>query len=100
MQNLAGRLIPPVCTGRHYGAMADEVMDYRGLSSYLKMAQGTLRHQVMRGEIPCIKIGRNVRFAKKDIDAWLKEHRRLPKRIQDENAGDGLFAVTEAVGGA
>ena len=49
----------------------DEVFDYRGLSVYLKVAQGTLRHKVMRGEIPHIKIGRSVRFAKKQIDAWL-----------------------------
>ena len=49
----------------------DEVMDYRGLSVYLKAAQGTLRHKVMRGEIPYIKIGRSVRFVKKQIDVWL-----------------------------
>ena len=50
----------------------DEVMDYRGLSVYLKLAQGTLRHRVMRGEIPYIKIGRSVRFGKKQIDRWLE----------------------------
>ena len=50
----------------------DEVMDYRGLSVYLKLAEGTLRHRVMRGEIPYIKIGRSVRFAKKHIDRWLE----------------------------
>jgi excisionase family DNA binding protein len=54
----------------------DEVMDYRGLSVYLKMAHGTLRHKVMRGEIPFYKIGSSVRFAKKDIDAWLAGYRR------------------------
>jgi len=69
----------------------DEVMDYRGLSVYLKVAEGTLRHWVMRGKIPCIKIGRSVRFAKKHIEMWLegqtKETRRVPvtgKEVQND----------------
>ena len=34
----------------------DEVMDYRGLSGYVKLAERTLRKIVMRGEIPFFKI--------------------------------------------
>ena len=62
--------------------LIDEVMDYRGLSVYLKYAQGTLRHWVMRKEIPHIKIGKSVRFYKKHIDAWLEENCRVQKRRQ------------------
>ena len=58
----------------------DEVMNYRGLSTYMKLAQGTLRHKVMRGEIPYFKIGWSVRFSKREIDLWLAEHHhREPK---------------------
>ena len=60
----------------------DEVMDYRGLSLYLKMAEGTLRHLVMRGEIPFFKIGRSVRFAKKHIDLWLEKKRRRAGAVE------------------
>jgi excisionase family DNA binding protein len=60
----------------------DEVMDYRGLSVYLKLSQGTLRHKVMNNEIPFFKIGFNVRFSKKHIDAWLEEHHRKSKSKQ------------------
>ena len=74
----------------------DEVMDYRGLSAYLKMAQGTLRHRVMRGEIPFFKIGSSVRFAKKHIDKWLEEHHRGPRRTQDGNGGGGGGLFTPA----
>jgi excisionase family DNA binding protein len=54
----------------------DEVMDYKGLSMYLKYSQGTLRQKVMNGEIPFYKIGAAVRFSKKKIDAWLEQHNR------------------------
>ncbi|MDR0497752.1 MAG: helix-turn-helix domain-containing protein [Treponema sp.] len=64
----------------------DEVMNYRGLSAYLKMAQGTLRHKVMRGEIPYFKIGQSVRFAKKHIDLWLEGRAKGP---QGKKAGNG-----------
>ncbi len=55
-------------------AKTDEVMNYKGLSAYLKLSQGTLRHKVMRNEIPFFKIGSSVRFSKTKIDAWLDEH--------------------------
>ena len=89
-QYLAGRLIPFVITGSDYWAMGtpiDEVMDYRGLAEYMKLAEGTLRHWVMSREIPYFKIGRSVRFSKKQIDLWLEGHYREPK-IQAKKSGD------------
>jgi excisionase family DNA binding protein len=75
----------------------DEVMDYRGLSLYLKIAPGTLRHWVMKGKIPCVKIGRNVRFSKKHIAAWLEGHRKELRRAKagndTESGGSELFPV-------
>jgi len=50
----------------------DEIMNYRGLSVYLKVAENTLRHWVMKGAIPYIKMGSSVRFVKKHIDAWME----------------------------
>ena len=78
-------------------AFADEVMDYRGLSAYLKLAQNTLRHKVMRNEIPFYKIGSSVRFCKKDIDEWLAGHRQYKKRdVADRGIESG--AVSSAGG--
>jgi excisionase family DNA binding protein len=56
----------------------NEVMDYKALAVYLKMAEGTLRHYVMREEIPFAKIGAHVRFLKTEIDRWLLERNRRP----------------------
>jgi excisionase family DNA binding protein len=70
---------------------SDEVMDYKGLSAYLKMAQNTLRHKVMRGEIPFFKIGKSVRFSKKYIGAWLEKHGKGPCR-KSESKRPGLFS--------
>ena len=65
--------------------VADEVMNYKGLAVYLKLSAGTLRHKVMRNEIPFFKIDGAVRFSKKIIDAWLAEKLKKPnkKPIQD-----------------
>jgi excisionase family DNA binding protein len=66
----------------------DEVLDYRGLSKYMKVAYGTLRHWVMEGKIPYFKIGRNVRFSKKAIDEWLvKYHREAENPVADNTGG-------------
>ena len=80
-----------------------EVMDYNGLSAYLKVAQGTLRHWVMKGKIPCIKIGRNVRFSKKQIDGWLEEQSQEWRGAQETNTDSTgleqeLFRSDELIG--
>jgi excisionase family DNA binding protein len=56
-----------------------EILNYQTLAVYLKMAEGTLRHYVMREEIPFVKIGAHVRFLKVEIDRWLLEGHRCPK---------------------
>jgi excisionase family DNA binding protein len=56
----------------------EEVMDYRGLAAYMKIAYGTLRHYVMTRQIPFIKVGARVLFYKKDIDVWLEKKSREP----------------------
>jgi excisionase family DNA binding protein len=56
----------------------DDVMSYKDLAVYLKMAEGTLRHYVMAQTIPFVKVGAHVRFLKREIDTWLKERQRCP----------------------
>ena len=64
-------------------AQPEEVMNYRGLSMYLKMAEGTLRHWVMNDKIPHFKIGKSVRFAKKEIDKWLSGYKQAKDLIEE-----------------
>jgi excisionase family DNA binding protein len=74
-------------------AKADEVMDYRALAAYLKLAEGTLRHYVMEGSIPFVKVGSRVRFLKGEIEKWLLERncrpagKRVAKGGADRNEG-------------
>jgi excisionase family DNA binding protein len=56
----------------------DEVMDYKALAAWLKLAEGTLRHYVMEGRLPFVKIGAHVRFLKPEIEKWLLERNRRP----------------------
>jgi excisionase family DNA binding protein len=96
----------PVVIGRGYFLVmnmkvitppTDDVMDYKGLSAYLKLSQSTLRHRVMRGKIPFFKIGFSVRFSKRDIDTWLEGYRKSPKRdvANGDSKGETVTAVKQ-----
>ena len=61
---------------------ADEVMNIKQLSSYLKLSIDTLRHKVMKEKIPFFKIDGAVRFSRKKIDVWLEEKHRGTKKKQ------------------
>jgi excisionase family DNA binding protein len=65
----------------------DEVMDYRALAAWLKLAEGMLRHYVMKGTIPFVKIGAHVRFLKPEIEKWLLERKGRPEGKQAKKGG-------------
>jgi len=63
--------------------MADDVMNYKQLSEYLKLSEGGLRQKVMKGNIPSFRIDGAVRFSKKAIDEWIEGlHQKGKKKNQ------------------
>jgi len=52
--------------------MADDVMNYKQLSEYLKLSEGGVRQKVMKGTIPSFRIDGAVRFSKKATDEWIE----------------------------
>jgi excisionase family DNA binding protein len=50
-----------------------QVMDIRELSEYLGIGKSKIYSLIRQKKIPASKIGRQYRFSKDVIDAWLKE---------------------------
>lgn len=50
-----------------------ELLTARELAQYLKLNPATVMRKAAKGEIPAIKIGRQFRFDKKQIDKWLTQ---------------------------
>jgi excisionase family DNA binding protein len=48
-------------------------------AAYVGFAPGTMRNKIWRREVPFLKLGRSVRFLKRDLDEWLDQHRVDPK---------------------
>ena len=49
-----------------------QVLTLKEVATYLKVSKDTIKRHVKKGNIPCFKIGRNYRFDKDVIDAWLR----------------------------
>ncbi len=45
------------------------------VARYLKISKSKIYYLVQRGEIPYIRIGRNVRIKESDLMKWLDKHR-------------------------
>jgi len=54
-------------------APTPEVMDIKALASYLKMGRSKIYSLIRQKKIPASRIGRQYRFSKSVVDAWLKE---------------------------
>lgn len=56
-----------------------EVMTIKELSAYLGIGKSKIYTLIKQKKIPASKIGRQYRFSKSLIDAWLKEKSIIPK---------------------
>ncbi|GHV15173.1 hypothetical protein FACS189491_12060 [Spirochaetia bacterium] len=72
------------------------LMEYRDLARYLKMTEGTIRHWVMKDEVPCFKIGASVRFSRRQIDTWLLDSYYRGPPVCRKRRSAALIAVTPA----
>lgn len=57
---------------------ADHLLDEQAAATYLDLKPGTLSvwRSTGRYAIPFVKIGRNVRYRRADLDAWLEQRTR------------------------
>jgi excisionase family DNA binding protein len=57
---------------RGNGGEAPRLLDLRATARYLTISERHLWAITARGDLPCIKLGRTVRYAIEDIEAYLK----------------------------
>ncbi|MDE2040000.1 MAG: helix-turn-helix domain-containing protein [Elusimicrobia bacterium] len=55
-----------------------EVMDIKALAQYLGMGRSKIYGLIRQKKVPASRIGRQYRFSKTLVDAWLKERLIMP----------------------
>jgi len=58
---------------RAYTGEVPEVMDIKALAQYLGMGRSKIYGLIRQRKVPASRIGRQYRFSKALVDAWLKE---------------------------
>ncbi len=59
-----------------------EVMDIKALARYLGMGRSKIYGLIRQRKVPASRIGRQYRFSKALVDAWLKERLIMPTQEQ------------------
>jgi excisionase family DNA binding protein len=52
------------------------------VGAYLQVHQRTLYRLIRNGQIPAVRVGRQWRFRRQDLDAWLNSGRQMGKRTR------------------
>ncbi len=66
--------------------MPEKLMSAKELSEYLDIELRTLYRYISGGEIPAIKMGKQWRFRRVDIENWLEERKvQSPKSAKSES---------------
>lgn len=68
-----------------------EIMTLEQTAEYLHLHPATVRDKARKGEIPATKLGRQWRFVKTQLDAWLGQRPELPEEAEDW----ALIAIVE-----
>jgi len=61
--------------------MEETIYTVPEVAAYLKICKSKLYAMIRRGEIPHIKIGKNVRILESDLEAWLEEQRKPARQL-------------------
>ena len=67
---------------KSYTGAVPEVMDIKALAQYLGMGRSKIYGLIRQKKVPASRIGRQYRFSKPLVDAWLKE--RLIMRPEEQ----------------
>lgn len=59
---------------------ADAILTLKQASEYLQVPKGTIYQLTHRREICFNKVGRSLRFRKKDLDGWLTENKKATRK--------------------
>jgi len=76
--------LPPAGTGSG-SALKKRLLTAGEAAEYLGLSEQTVRQWAHMRRIPCVKLGRALRFDIEDLDLWLEEHRR-PAREETARA--------------
>ena len=63
----------------------NEIMTTREVAAYLRLHEVTICKHAKNGTIPCIHVGRVLRFRRDAIDAWLMGASTIQMKRADEN---------------
>jgi len=66
-----------------------DVMDIKTLAHYLGLGRSKIYGLIRQKKIPASRIGRQYRFSKELVDAWLKERLIIPQETQIALFGKG-----------
>ena len=61
--------------------MKETIYTVPEVAAYLKICKSKLYAMIRHGEIPHIKIGKNVRILESDLEEWLMEQRKPAKQL-------------------
>lgn len=67
---------------RAFTGEVPEVMDIKALAQYLGMGRSKIYGLIRQKKVPASRIGRQYRFSKPLVDAWLKERLIMPSPEQ------------------
>lgn len=80
------------------GRMVKEVMDIRGVAAYLGLGKSKIYGLIRERKIPASRIGRQYRFSKDVIDAWLRDS-VITRSDVNPRAADEVLPVPSAADG-
>lgn len=57
-----------------------ELMNVKQASEMLQVSVGTIRNMLSRNELPSLRVGKQIRFVREDLDRWVRLRVRYGNR--------------------
>jgi excisionase family DNA binding protein len=71
----------PVPPERYHGQGSTELLSIEQVCEELGMGKSWVYHRIKSGEIPSVKLGRNIKVKREDLDQYLENQRYQPSGV-------------------
>ncbi|MDA2933440.1 excisionase family DNA-binding protein [Acidobacteria bacterium AH-259-D05] len=58
-------------------ALQPRLLSYQAATQYLSLSYWTVRHMVVEGQIPHLKVGSRVLIDVEDLNKWIEQHKEI-----------------------
>lgn len=72
---VAAKVKSTLAADRQTGRIQPVLLNVKDAAVYLGRSEQSVQHLIFQGELPVVRVGRRIHLDRRDLDAWIEQHK-------------------------